>query len=98
MEIRTIREVDRRVTPVHDNKHSKNTATIPRTARMRIKGYIHLVHRSKRYHGDDRNGQTEPSSLLLYRLYALYRLLSTPERNVQHSRSESFFEYWKDQV
>ena len=34
--------------------------------------------------------QREPSSLPLHKLYALFRLHYTPERNVQHSRSDFF--------
>ena len=34
--------------------------------------------------------EREPSSLLLYKLYTLFRLHFTPERNVQHSRADFF--------
>ena len=34
--------------------------------------------------------EREPSSLPLYKLYTLFRLHFTPERNVQHSRADFF--------
>ena len=34
--------------------------------------------------------EKEPSSLPLYKLYTLFRLHYTPERNVQHSRADFF--------
>ena len=34
--------------------------------------------------------EREPSSLALYKLYTLFRLHFTPERNVQHSRADFF--------
>ena len=34
--------------------------------------------------------EREPSALPLYKLYTLFRLLFTSERNVQHSRSDFF--------
>ena len=34
--------------------------------------------------------EREPSSLPLYKLYTLFRLHLTPERNVQHSRADFF--------
>ena len=34
--------------------------------------------------------EREPSSLPLYKLYTLFRLHFTPERNVQHSRADRF--------
>ena len=34
--------------------------------------------------------EREPSSLPLYKLYTLFRLHSTPERNVQHNRADFF--------
>ena len=34
--------------------------------------------------------EREPSSLPLHKLYTLFRLHYTPERNVQHSRSDFF--------
>ena len=40
------------------------------------------------YHGNGQNGWGgEPSLLPLYKLYTLFRLSFTPERNVQHSRA-----------
>ena len=34
--------------------------------------------------------EQEPSALLLYKKYTLFRLHFTPERNVQHSRADLF--------
>ena len=40
--------------------------------------------------------EREPSSLPLYKLYTLFRLHFTPERNVHHSRADFFDSKRKD--
>ena len=46
---------------------------------------------TNRNHGDDKTvKERQPSSLPLHKLYTLFRLHFTPERNVQHSRADFF--------
>ena len=50
-----------------------------------------MGNRTKRTYRNDKNGKrTRTNALPLHKLYSLFRLHFTPERNVQHSRADFF--------
>ena len=90
-EVRTVHKNDQGPGPFKNDEQQRNTATIPRTVGNGLKdiflwaiGHNAITEMTKTVR------EREPSSLPLYKLYTLFRLHFTPERNVQHSRADFF--------
>ena len=67
-----------------------NTTTVPWPIGNGDKGHIPTIGWNAFTEMTKTVREREPSSLWLYKLYTLFRLHFTPERNVQHSRANFF--------
>ena len=89
-EVRTVHQNDQGPGPFKNDEQQRNTATIPRTAGNGNKRFLWAIGQNALTEMTKTVREREPSSLPLYKLYTLFRLHFTPERNVQHSRADFF--------
>ena len=87
-QVYSIHKDDKRNRHLNDGKFRGNSTTIPRPVGDRNQGHDPMDNRSKFTHGDDKTmREREPSSLPLYKLYTLFTLQYTPERNVDTGKN-----------
>ena len=89
--IHPIYKNDSKVGPIKDDKLQRSVATILGPTRRGNKRRLYLGNWTVSINRNDKTvREREPTSLPLYRLYALFRLHFVPERNKHHSRADFF--------